>query len=109
VPFYLDEFLTDDELVCGFAPVLGDEHLKVVCVHGYPGQTSPGLLDRLNQLPLAYRWVVRWLPMDKSEAEKHIGAVRRQWFAKRKGLMGLLKEVVTKEASALEDSDSVNM
>ena len=108
VPFYLDEMLTDEALLGGFEPKLGDSYLKTISVHAYPNQTVPGLLDQLNQLPLAYRWVVRWLPMDKAEAERHIGSVRRQWFAKRKGLMGLIKEVVTKEASALEDSDSVN-
>ena len=108
VPFYLDELITDDDLTGGFEPKLGEQFLQTVSVRAYPHRTVPGLLDGLNQLALPYRWVVRWLPMDKSHAEKLLSALRRQWFAKRKGLVSLLKEVVTKEASTLEDSDSVN-
>ena len=108
VPFYLDEMLTDDELTGGFEPQLGNAYLKTVSIHAYPSQTTPGLLDQLNHLPIGYRWVARWLPMDKSEAQRHIGSIRRQWFAKRKGMMGLIKEVITKETSDLEDSDSLN-
>jgi len=108
VPFHLDEMLTDDDLAGGFEPKLGNQFLQTVSVRAYPHRTLPGLLDGLNQLALPYRWVVRWLPMDKSDAEKLIASLRRQWFAKRKGLTSLLKETITKEASTLEDSDSVN-
>lgn len=108
VPFYLDEMLTDDDLAGGFEPRLGHGFLQTVSIRAYPHRTLPGLLDGLNQLAMPYRWVVRYLPMDKAHAEKLIGSLRRQWFAKRKGLASLLKEVITKEASALEDSDSVN-
>ncbi len=108
VPFYLDEMLTDDCLAGGFEPKLGNDYLQTVSIRAYPHRTMPGLLDGLNQLPLPYRWVVRWLPMDKTNAEKLLASLRRQWFAKRKGLASLLKETITKEASTLEDSDSVN-
>ena len=108
VPFYLDEMITDDDLDGGFEPKLGDQFLQTVSVRAYPHRTLPGLLDGLNQLALPYRWVVRWLPMDKADAEKLLASLRRQWFAKRKGLASLLKEVITKEASTLEDSDSLN-
>ncbi len=100
--------MTDDDFAGGFEPRLGDSQLRTVSVRAYPQRTVPGLLDALNRLPLAYRWVVRWLPMDKADAERHIGAIRRQWFAKRKTLAMLLREAITKEASALEDSDSVS-
>ena len=108
VPFYLDEMLTEDDLAGGFEPKLGDQFLQTISVRAFPHRTMPGLLDGLNQLALPYRWVVRWLPMDKSDAEKLIASLRRQWFAKRKALVSLLKETITKEASTLEDSDSIN-
>ena len=108
VPFYLDEMISDDDLAGGFEPKLGEQFLQTVSIRAYPHRTAPGLLDGLNQLALPYRWVVRWLPLDKSDAEKLLASLRRQWFAKRKGLTSLLKEVITKEASTLEDSDSVN-
>jgi type IV secretion/conjugal transfer VirB4 family ATPase len=108
VPFYLDEMLTDDDLAGGFEPRLGNQHLRTVSVRAYCQRTVPGLLGGLDRLALPYRWVARWLPMDRDRAEKHLSVLRRQWFARRKGLGTLLKEAVTKEASALQDSDSVN-
>ena len=46
--------------------------------------------------------------MDKADATRHLGKLRRQWFAKRKGMATLLKEAVTKQESSLTDSDSLN-
>ena len=108
VPFYIDEMLTDRPLVGGLSPRLGRHYLKTISIRGYVDRTLPCLLDRLNELPFEYRWVGRWLPMDKSDATNQLGKLRRQWFAKRKGMMTLLKEAVTKQESKLEDSDSLN-
>ncbi len=81
VPFHLDALLADSALVGGLAPMLGDQHLRVVSVRGFPTSTWPGLLDDLNRLGFAYRWSTRFLCMDKAEAEKELGRLRRQWFA----------------------------
>ncbi len=107
-PFYLDEMLTDRPLTGGLSPRLGEQYLKTVSVRAYVDRTLPCLLDRLNGLALEYRWVGRWLPMDKADATRHLGKLRRQWFAKRKGMATLLKEAVTKQESSLTDSDSLN-
>ena len=108
VPFYLDEMITDRPLIGGLSPRLGRLFLKTVSVRAYVNRTLPCLLDRLNEMPLEYRWVGRYLPMDKSEATRHLNKLRRQWFAKRKGMLTLLKEAMTKQESKLEDSDSLN-
>ena len=70
VPFHLDALLADSELVGGLAPTLGDQHLRVVSVRGFPTSTWPGLLDDLNRLGFGYRWSTRFVCMDKAEAEK---------------------------------------
>lgn len=108
VPFYLDEMITDRSLTGGLSPRLGGLFLKTVSVRAYVNRTLPCLLDRLNELPIEYRWVGRYLPMDKTQATRYLNKLRRQWFAKRKGMMTLLKEAVTKQESQLEDSDSLN-
>ena len=75
---------------------------------GFPSQTWPGLLDELNRLAFPYRWSTRAICMDKTDAAKVLGRIRRQWFAKRKSIMAILKEVMTNEASVLLDSDAAN-
>jgi type IV secretion system protein TrbE len=46
--------------------------------------------------------------LDKTDATKLLTKIRRQWFAKRKSVAAILKEVMTNEASALVDTDAHN-
>jgi type IV secretion system protein TrbE len=107
-PAYLDAALCDTPLTGGLAPMLGDAHLRILTLVGFQAHTSPGFLDDLNRLGFAYRWMTRWLPLDKPQAEKALQNYRRQWFAKRKSIMALLKETMFNEAAALTDSDALN-
>ncbi|MCW8309208.1 conjugal transfer protein TrbE [Acidiphilium sp. PA] len=108
VPFYLDGLLPDCDLTPGIAPMLGRCHLRTITLRGLPDRTWPGLLDDLNRLPIAYRWVARWLPLEKPEAQKELGRKRRHWWAKRKGIAALLREVIWQQETRLVDSDAEN-
>jgi putative transposase len=88
--------------------MLGSAHLRVLTVVGFPTATTPGILDDLNRLPLAYRWSTRAIMLDKTDATKLVTRIRRQWFAKRKSVAAILKEAMTNEASALLDTDAHN-
>ena len=46
--------------------------------------------------------------MDKAEAEKELGRLRRQWFAKRKNVVALLRETIFQQESPLVDTDASN-
>jgi type IV secretion/conjugal transfer VirB4 family ATPase len=105
-PAYLDAFLCDDDFQGGLFPRLGGQFMRTISVRAYPTTSSPGLLDRLNELGVAYRWTCRFMPLDKEDARKAVTLVRKRWFAKRKGVMALIKEAVTKEPSLLEDPDA---
>jgi type IV secretion/conjugal transfer VirB4 family ATPase len=107
-PMCLDAILADEDLAGGLEPRLGSAALRTLTVMGFPSQTWPGLLDELNRLAFPYRWMTRAICLDKTDAAKVLGRIRRQWFAKRKSIMGILKEVMTNEASALMDSDAAN-
>ncbi|MCQ9156987.1 conjugal transfer protein TrbE [Acidomonas methanolica] len=108
IPMHLDAILVDEELTGGLEPRLGDAHLRTLTVTGFPTQTWPGLLDELNRLAFPYRWSTRAICLDRTDATKVLGRIRRQWFAKRKSIMAILKEVMTNEASVLLDSDAAN-
>src|SRR6266446_3115107 len=108
IPMYLDALLADQPLTGGLEPVLGSAHLRVMTVVGFPTATTPGILDDLNRLAFAYRWSTRAIMLDKTDATKLLTRIRRQWFAKRKSVAAILKEVMTNEASALLDTDAHN-
>lgn len=106
-PFYLDAMLTDDDFQAGLFPKLGQHFIRTISIRAYPPNFVPGILDRLNSLGLSYRWVCRFLPLDKEDARKEVEKIRKRWFAKRKSVGTMLKEAITKEPSILEDSDAV--
>lgn len=107
-PIYLDVLLADQPLTGGLEPRLGSEHLRILTIIGFPTATTPGLLDDLNRLAFPYRWSTRAILLDKTDATKLLTKIRRQWFAKRKSIASILKEVLTNEASALVDTDASN-
>jgi type IV secretion system protein VirB4 len=108
IPMYLDALLADQSLTGGLEPMLGSAHLRVLTIVGFPTATTPGILDDLNRLAFAYRWSTRAVMLDKTDATKLLTRIRRQWFAKRKSVAAILKEVMTNEASALLDTDAHN-
>ncbi|MHC5307797.1 conjugal transfer protein TrbE [Bartonella sp. LJL80] len=107
-PMYLDAFIADEPLTGGLEPKLGQNNLRILTITGFPGLTTPGILDDLNQLAFEYRWSTRAILMDKLDAIRLLTKVRRQWFAKRKSIAAILREVMTNEATALVDSDAAN-
>ena len=107
-PMHLDALLADEPLTGGLEPKLGEHHLRTLTVIGFPSVTFPGLLDELNRLAFEYRWSTRAIMLDKTDATKLLTKIRRQWFAKRKSVAAILKEVMTNEASVLMDSDASN-
>ena len=68
IPLYLDAVLADCALTGGLAPMLGDAHMRIITITSFPGSTTAGILDALNNLGISYRWSSRFISMDKVEA-----------------------------------------
>ena len=107
-PMYLDALLADQPLTGGLEPRLGEQHLRILTIVGFPTATTPGILDELNRLAFEYRWSTRAILLDKTDAIRLLTKIRRQWFAKRKSIAAILKEVMTNEQSVLVDTDAAN-
>ncbi|WP_454618599.1 conjugal transfer protein TrbE [Bradyrhizobium cenepequi] len=107
-PMHLDALLADQPLAGGLEPRLGDFHVRTLTVIGFPTTTFPGILDDLNRLAFVYRWSTRAIMLDKTDATRLVTKIRRQWFAKRKSVAAILKEVMTNEQSVLMDTDAAN-
>lgn len=107
-PIYLDAILADTPLTGGLEPMLGDRHLRTLTILGFPALSSPGLLDALNAQDFPYRWVTRFLALDRGDATRELTRLRRQWFNKRKSVTALLREVMYNQPAQLLDSDADN-
>jgi type IV secretion system protein VirB4 len=107
-PMYLDGLLADTPLTGGLEPELGGHHLRTVTVLGFPAMSRPGILDALNHQAFAYRWVTRFIALDRVTATRALTKIRRQWFNKRKSVTQLLREVMYNQPVELTDSDADN-
>lgn len=107
-PVYLDALLADTPLAGGLEPMLGALHLRTVTVLGFPALSRPAILDALNHQDFAYRWVTRFIALDRDEATRALTRLRRQWFNKRKSVTALLREVMYNQPAQLTDSDADN-
>ena len=107
-PAYLDGIIGGADLVGGLVPRLDEHSIHSISILGFPSDTTPGILDELNKLGFSYRWMTRFLPLSKTEATKVITKTRRQWFAKRKSVVALLKEALMNEQSVLVDNAADN-
>jgi len=107
-PMYLDAMLTDTPLVGGLEPRLGGLHVRTLTILGFPSLSRPGILDALNHQDFGYRWVTRFVALDKMLATKTLTSLRRQWFNKRKSITAMLREVLYNQPAQLLDSDADN-
>jgi type IV secretion system protein VirB4 len=107
-PMYLDGLLADEPVTGGLEPMLGSAHLRTITILGFPNLSRPGILDALNHQDFSYRWVTRFIALDKTDATKALTKLRRQWFNKRKSITALLREVMYNQPAQLLDSDADN-
>jgi type IV secretion system protein TrbE len=107
-PVFLDAVLATEPLHGGLEPRLGQAHLRILTLVGFPSQTVAGVLDDLNRLAFSYRWTTRAIFLDKTHAQGLLARIRRQWFAKRKSIAALLQEALTQQPAALVDNDAAN-
>ncbi|MGE5607303.1 MAG: hypothetical protein ACM3YE_16635 [Bacteroidota bacterium] len=107
IPMYLDAILADTPLFGGLEPKLGKYHLRTISILGFPGTSIPGLLDNLNWLNFEYRWVSRYIPLDKIDAQKELRQYRKNWYANRQGAFQMVKEIITGSQSAMVNNDAL--
>ena len=104
---FLDCLLCDAPLVGGITPMLGNRHLRVLTIKGFPPFTHPGVLDDLSASAMTWRWMTRFVCLGREEAERELVKWRRLWFAKHKSMGALIKEMLTKEAATFANPDAI--
>lgn len=98
----LNAYLADRPLRGGFRPRVGPRHVKVVAVHGFPGETYQGVLDDLHNLAASYRWSNRVIMLSDEEARAKVHERRQMWFNKYRGLQSLVASLTGGEANEKE-------
>ncbi len=93
--------LSDQELIGGWKPRIGNLHIRVVRLNAYPSTTTqPAMLDPLTDLPCAYRWSTRLLIVSPEEADKKVKNLQWMWYARRQDARTRLRRAVSANSAA---------
>ena len=85
IPCYLNELLACEDFQGGIEPKIGQKHIRVIAVDGFPKLSSPGILRELDSLPIEYRWNTRAILIDPEEARGLLDGHRKKWRSKARG------------------------
>ncbi len=92
VPMFLDALLGGVDFYGGLKPRIGQRHVRCVAITGFPNESYPGILERLNRLPMCYRWSNRFIFLDPMDARKRMESYRKKWAMNRKSMKTYLSE-----------------
>lgn len=81
IPMYLD-WLVTAELQHGLTPTVENRFLGIIAIDGLPAESSPGILNSLDLMPLTYRWSSRFVFLDEQEARQKLERTRKKWQQK---------------------------
>jgi len=94
IPMYLDAILGQEDLMLdGSTPILGNRYIAAVALGGFPMESWPAMLSKLDGLSLPYRFSVRFLFLDQWDATKEINKYRKGW---QQGMVKLIDQLTGK-------------
>jgi len=106
----LDAVIGNQDFIPGFKPRIGGRHIRVVSLGGFPPFSHAELATFLSELPIAYRYSIRDIPLPVRGAIGQIGVHRRNWFQKRKGARAILSETIgSGTGAAFENQHALKM
>lgn len=70
LPALIGKYLQDCDVLPGFYPMIGDQHIRVLKLQSEPDETFPQVLSRLDELDEEYTASYRWMPRDIENARK---------------------------------------
>ena len=105
VPMYLDAVIGNQDFLGGVAPRVGDQHIRVIALDGFPQDSYPGILDVLDQVPVSYRWNTRFIYLEAFEAEAELEKYRKVWEQKTRSF----RDQIFNTQSGRIDLDASNM
>lgn len=85
IPAYLNDTLAEQEFRGGIEPQIGDKHIRVLALEGFPKASFPGILSELDSLPMEYRWNTRAILLDREEARAVLDKTRKKWKSRIRG------------------------
>ncbi|MCG7556246.1 VirB4 family type IV secretion/conjugal transfer ATPase [Pseudoalteromonas sp. Of11M-6] len=102
---YIDQLIGSEEFYSGTIPKVGRKFIQTVSIDGLPLNSAPGILSRLAELPIEYRWSSRFIFMEQHESLALLKSYRKKWKQK---VRGFFSQVFNTNNGQI-DQDAVDM
>jgi type IV secretion system protein VirB4 len=96
----LDRILPDQALITSLTMRLGDYYIPIIGVCDFPEETYPAILDSLNRARLEYRWVSRYICLDREEGARQARKKEKSHRGSRKTFLQTFVESTSGEPAA---------
>jgi len=110
----LDKILPDLELQNSIPMKLGSKYIPIVGINDFPDESYPAILDTLNRARIEYRWVTRYICLDKEEGVKHSRNKEKSHRGSKKSFLQTFSESTSGEptkalnhGAGLKENDSI--
>ena len=90
---FLDVLIGGQDLWPGEMPIIGDEYVTCVVIDGFPAESFPNVLQRLNTLAMPYRFTQRMISRDTHHATREIRFYRDRWSQRVKPILQTILQV----------------
>lgn len=104
----IDEKLCDTPLITGWYPQLGRWHLRTCSIKGYPAMSMVGIVKALEAADLDYRWVTRWIGMERNVQAGILRRTQGAWVHSERSFGARIAENWSGEKARIQDSDAAN-
>lgn len=103
---FLKYLLATKDLIGGENPKIGDKYIRAITIMGFPSESYPGILDRLNYLDFEYRFNTRFIMISQYEGSRMIDKISNLWYQKRVSAMDTVKMSLAIESNIKVDQNS---
>lgn len=103
----LDEYLTVSSLTNGEICKIDDDYIKVMTINVFPDEIMPRIFNQLENLDFEYRYVTRYIVLEREEALKLLKSKRVYYNAKMKSLLQWIIEGIKNQESNNVDRQSI--
>lgn len=100
---FLDTYISDSTLYIGQTLKLDDMFIPILCINDFPMETYPSILHELNKCYIEYRWVSRFFPLEKPEAQKELEKWQGKHHGARKSAGQMMAEMAMDVTTAKEN------
>jgi type IV secretion system protein VirB4 len=107
VPMYLDALLTTADFLPGNTPMLGERFVRPICIKTWPRELGIHVPAALQGVPFPYRFTVRWLALDKLDAQHLLNDYQKKWAMQVKPFWTLILEAISRQQSTKVNQEAV--